>query len=89
MPDRKPEKDRFGMWFCCDECKDHEVTTAHEMLEHLRLVHKIYAESGTKELVMHVDEARSWFSVYRWTVGGKKFTQSVRGPRGKGANLGG
>jgi hypothetical protein len=71
-------------YFICNEC-DPECKTrmsSTELKEHLLETHGIETTQGLREMVMHADAAK-WFSwTYKWTIGGKVFTQFIKQARG-------
>ena len=59
-------------WLCqsCDSQQEPARRSRADMMAHLREAHGFTASPihGKRSLVMHLDEARAYFSTYEWTL---------------------
>ena len=63
----------------CVECKLDLATD--EVKKHLRERHGLTHFSGTRQMDLHLDCARSYYSVYTYKIGGVELTRSIRRKR--------
>ena len=77
-------------WLCqnCDSEQEPARRSRADMIAHLRATHEIGNGEekirATRSLVMHLDEARAYFTTYEWTFPGAeavKVFQYETGPR--------
>lgn len=61
-------------WHCIECDKDFEHK---EFIAHIKGFHEISDTSGTRQMLSHMDGAKWFSSTYEFTIGGKKFIQSV------------
>jgi hypothetical protein len=71
---------RVRQHFCCLDCGEKEFDLT-DMRQHALKVHGVKELKGKRELVLHLDGAGWYTSVYNWQIGDWKFTQTVRGAR--------
>lgn len=61
-------------WHCveCNEDFEH-----NKFITHIKNYHNITETSGVRQMLSHMDGAKWFSSTYEFTIGGKKFIQSV------------
>lgn len=83
MPKTKKEA-QYENLFRCDTCQSDtdKAFTQAEMIEHLKTVHGLQSPiKGDRQLNMHLNMGSEHVSVYDWTFGDIKVTQSVTVPK--------
>lgn len=85
MKKARKEVEPYNLW--SDETAPEQSFTHEEMMKRLKEVHGIdpATTKGQRSMMSHID-GDTWFTYnYQWTIGGKKFYQSIRQLR-RGSN---
>lgn len=71
--------------FFCETCKQKDPMTLDVMKEHFETVHQIDVTKtkGTRQMVMHLNEANFYQSNYKWTFGTVEMTEVACNTRSK------
>lgn len=81
---KKNKVEREENWHCetCGCSKEGKPMQRSEVISHLENTHGIKPPfQGRREMMMHMDAADSYSSVYNWIIAGVKLTQALIEPR--------